>query len=866
MTTITPSYRSKQTRRRVRQQQQHQCIRWQNRNSSNSSNSFAVKTVAATNPIKMVRPGWMFAVPVIRNRRSRNPRQRHKSNMKISWAWRRALPVATLFDKSGLAAVQHHASRTKGATGRTKQPLTELDRSVPLPDTAACVKGMQCVLKRSVDIAVDELVVLLPPSPSTEPNDDDSQQQQRQQQRKQKLKLAARKMIQQLWLSYLRAWADGAGHYGKQHAHVRFSFRDLFLSNQQAHQLLRHHLVHHQEVVAQERNDDDDDDANHDHQSTAKGQSATLCIASSKYRFGDDDEDDSNDEIDEGGDSSDDDDIDGSSSGNNNNDKNVHDGGVVKVGFRGRRLYPTKIRINAIRQVIQAHTSYRHKGYKEAALYLQPSMTMVAAFVWLALTKQNNAAIMTAGTTSNDFCYWIATGRLPLMTAFTSLLSSNLQTCLEPIANFFRMEKPPQPAELEAMATKLCVACRLLVQPIVLEEDTDDNDDDDVGLADVNATETKAIPPSSVVEKYGRQKQHVRFWSVSSLPRIIAQLVANAGLDQSVLDRTLVMAGFSLDYHPSLSTTVRRNNKKRRRSGVTQSKTADTATGDGDSDENRKKDNTEPPCDSSSLPILRQAEFFSCTEELLGLIAIACQLDPKWRTWQYSMPPATTPPQIVVPCNESQFVGLLRNGPTMNSYLDFVEQHVFPDGDRDHIDNQDNRLSMLPQEYFDAVGGSSVNEQQLYKDIMNDDETNSSSDSEDDYGGSNNETAVRPCSLLAGGQVPKGVDASSLRKRTCGTKNIHEHLAQWRKDGRPARREKKPRNSYLCRKRKDLDQPILLPLYDFWQMDKAFNEWIPSNRPDADQNRLIEFLAFSANADSDVVRQSMSRLLRRKQL
>jgi len=214
-----------------------------------------------------------------------------------------------------------------------------------------------------------------------------------------------------------------------------------------------------------------------------------------------------------------------------------------------------------------------------------------------------------------------------------------------------------------------------------------------------------------------------------------------------------------------------------------------------------------------------------------------------------------TPTPQFVPWNESQF-RLLRNGPTMESYLDFVEQHVFPDGDRDHLDNDDNRLSMLPQEYFDVVG-SSADEQQLYRNIKDDDTSNSGLDDEDNK----DERMVRPYSLLAGGEVPEGVDASSLRKRTFGMKNIHEELARWREAGKPVR-QKKIKKGKVQRARKDLDHPLKLPKYDFWQMDAAINKWIPDNSPDAYQNRLIEFLAFSANADSDVVRESMFKLPR----
>jgi hypothetical protein len=48
---------------------------------------------------------------------------------------------------------------------------------------------------------------------------------------------------------------------------------------------------------------------------------------------------------------------------------------------------------------------------------------------------------------------------------------------------------------------------------------------------------------------------------------------------------------------------------------------------------------------------------------------------------------------------------------------------------------------------------------------------------------------------------------------------------------------------------------------DFSLMDKSMNQWIPKICPDADQNRLIEFLSFTALVDPKLVRLSMCRLL-----
>lgn len=750
--------------------------------------------------------------------------------------------------------LRHSALQRKpGDTGRTKRPLQELDRSIPWPDAAVCLQGMQCVLQRCVRIAVTELLPKEPKvttrastsapvaaaasknnsdSDSDDSDDEDFAQGQRQdvddsdelsltrRRRHDRRKFAVvESAVKDLWTAYLGAWADGAEFYGTMHPHIRFSFRDCFLAKVHVSKLLRRHLVHQVVVVGNETatveavggiRTENEDDTDGDGKPAASRKGERILDDSSS------DEDEDEDDI--------------KVAATDIDDLSVKKVIATKVnGLRGHRAYPNKIRSEAIREMLHAHTSYRLKGYREAALYIRPSMTMVAALIWLALTKHREASVSTAVVTSHDICHWISTGKLPLMSAFQNLLTRELQRRLAPVASFFRMEKPLFPAEVEAMATNLCVACRLRVRPKPVK---DDDDDDSLAEAVVLKEEKE---PESAVAKKGRRVE-VRFWPVSSVPLILAQIVASVGLDQAVLDRALIMAGFSLDDPAKVE------RRKRRESSIQSAKDS-LAIGSKTRKRRRKpEDEVEASPDPAKIPVVVQAEQLTRMDELLGLIAIACQLDPRWRTWTYCFPNEVTP---AVPWNESQF-RLLSNGPALNSYLDFIEQHVFPDDD---VKNTDNRLSMLPQEYFEDVG-SLANEGKSCIST-----TTAFGKNESGEEGNHVDAAVRPCSLIAGGQAPKDAEVTNLTKRRVPVVNIGE----WHQQGRP-QKPKKPK--IYPRRNKNLDAMLLLPKQDFRQADLAASDWIPDNCPDADQDRLIQFLAFTTNADPEAVRRSMDKMLR----
>jgi hypothetical protein len=688
--------------------------------------------------------------------------------------------------------------------GRTKQPLEELDRSVPLPDIAACLKGMQCVLQKCATIAVVKILPqsshacsLVKSSIATEPDDDsdNSMDCERQREnisfilrnertnnlRRAKLK-SVLSTIKELWLSYLQAWAAGAEFYGSKYPHIRFSFRDHFLSNIHVSQIVRRYLPYQAKKLVQNASGTD--------------LSATPDIPISGGNM--DDHDDEDDES------------------------------VTET--------TNDIGCTAIRNMIRKHNAHKRKGHMEAALHIRPSMTMVAALLWLALTKNREDLMDAVPITCVDICDWIATGKLPLLSAYQNLLSKSLQEQLQPIAAFFRLDHPIHPHQLEAMAINLCVACRMWKQPIVNDRHLMNGDETDAPVFPSKNAGPATVEPAVVVKP--GNIEDVRFWSVSKLPFIIARLVARAGLHQGVLDRTLQLLGFAGVSQVPLNLEGKDSNPA----------TLNVA---------------------GRIPMIVPAEHLSRMEEILALIAIACQLDPQWRTWTYCLPKREDPLfSPIIPWNESEF-RMLTNGPSFRHYLDFMNENFFSKSDNTE------KASLLPQEYFDAV--KSI-ENMRKKDGSG--ETTRSKTPED-----MNEV-VRPCLVLAGANVPleREMTEWTFQRPINGLaiypQNRHQHRRNSPVSLPPSSQAPMTQSDHsrglstatvsnkrvIKRKRcnKEVDEMILLPYHDFQQADRAMSDWVPTHSTaaaDLEELRLIHYLAYTFHIDPYRIQMAMQRLL-----
>jgi hypothetical protein len=659
------------------------------------------------------------------------------------------------------------------------QSLEQLDQSIPLPDTATCIAGFRHVLRQAVDHAVDQLLKQCNAhrDQATTTTIADVSHFRNQ----------IRGNAQDIWLRYLRTWSDAAQQYGNMYPFVRFCFRDFFLDKNQAYNLLRVHLPYRidaQNLRKYKRNtadttQDDDHPSEADQPRKRKTESSGPKKRTKRTK-------------------------------NNETSNDAPNAGNSEASAkRNPREHST--RLTAIRLIVNLHTKRRRKNSHDCALVTPPSMIMVAAITWLAILKQRTETMSCSFITSSDVCHWIETGAIPLYSAFGSLLASSMdkRLCesLLPVASFFRLDRPITTDQIERTATLLCVVCRLRQQSII----TDHLDDLETCVKPAYKEKDKDIPLKVISNnesmKSRHQRQQLRFWSLRNLPRILAGLVAQAGLGQDVLDRTLALVGLKKVF-------------------MSQDKQASTET------EGKSTSTVE----IQPIPVVRSADQLTTIEELLALIAIACQLDPEWRKWQYVLPKDS---QIhFVPWNESEF-RLLRSGSSLESYLDFSEEVLYPDHDHDHENAKNNgklTISMLPKEYFAAIGGSLANERTMYKHLNLADQDTRCITANDH--------------VLAGYRISNGVDPSSWVTRP-------KHMRGQKKSIRNA----ECNNASSMEKSVEKNNSFTVAVADFSLMDKTMNDWTPMTSPDADQNRLIEFLGFTALVDPKVIRLSMGHLL-----
>lgn len=123
----------------------------------------------------------------------------------------------------------------------------------------------------------------------------------------------------------------------------------------------------------------------------------------------------------------------------------------------------TKIITGTSVSISQMLDLYKRKGRLEAALRTRPSMTQAASIILLAMSR--------LGIAAHHILSWIANGKLPLVNAFRSCLTRELQEKLRHISYFFRLESVPSIHQVEYQAKLLLVTSRTkgdVSQPILI--------------------------------------------------------------------------------------------------------------------------------------------------------------------------------------------------------------------------------------------------------------------------------------------------------------------------------------------------------------------------------------------------------------
>ena len=752
------------------------------------------------------------------------------------------------------------SGRTKGRRRRRVKPEEstlddEYDESIPLPDIHTCLQGMQCVLQKCVSIVVMQILSKRKAlddantttgsraiskkthctndeddndkSDDDDDDDDDTgsdfyEERQREEYeidvtpQHQILLQSLQSTVKEIWLSYIHAWSIGAEYYGARYPQVRFCFRDLFVSNYQVSYMVRRYIPHRMIRNKEEVNvTQTTPDTTHSSSSTSR-----RHIIKNETHDLDEDEDEHDDVLD----------VTDSAYVEVNQAEAADDVADVNDTFQATKAKIAKknsaIRCGAIQKMIQHHggRGRKLKGYKEVALLIRPSMTMVATILYLALTKHRHSnctnqviTLATAGLTYLDVCEWIQTGQLPLMTAYHRLLSISLQQKLLAVRGFFHLDHPIAPSQIEHMSTQLCVACRLRIQPKIVGMDS---------------------CPAVIQNPKKSKGDVVRQWEMPNLPYIMARFVATAGLNQEVLDRSLCLIGY---------TSIVNHSHK-----------------------------------IQSIPIIIPALQLSRIDELLAIIAISCQFDPQWRDWIFMTPDRDSGTAPIIPWNDSE-IRLIRNGPSFHQYLHFVNQHVLPEYDNTHPNfNHNKHITLLPPKYIAAMKSLS-NIHGTNQPTINTRLHINDNDDDDDQ-----KIFIRPCRILGGASAPDArtckVQVDYISEyyhnkrpgRPEGSNNVagtSDEPNQSKTKSRTKRQRdeakelvrKQTRNKKQQFRRTECDEMHSLPIHDFYKGDRCNNDYgkILPGDVDVDQMRLIQYLGYVTNMNPSHIHRSMNLLLLR---
>eukprot|EP00977_Amphora_coffeiformis_P003019 scaffold574_cov190-Amphora_coffeaeformis.AAC.9 len=381
--------------------------------------------------------------------------------------------------------------------GRVKQPLENLDRTQTLPTLAVCLKTFQAVLyKATVNVA--QLLEEKWNHDNDDHNDDNNN-----------LQTTLLQIVQRIWFGYLRAWHLGAAYYGPHYPTIRFAFRDFFLpptvrvalykvvaaaaAQQEEDKEVKEEGVGNKEEDDEKQASDTDGEysaTNYPQKITSSPQQVisgkrkvTEHSFNSQKRV--------------------------KTNSNNNNST------APPTDFTLLMYQMTLVHRMQHDKLSPQQASY---GYcREAALLLQPSMTLLVSILY--------TATMRAGVAAHELVGWIQQGRLKGVLGdhvVAPLSNNNIKS--EPgwvLKSFFEVATVPSVRVLEHQAKLLLVAAG--VTPLSVWRG---------GLLDKqHATETIS------------KDDEFSALPVTSIPSLMAQCAADLGLGQDILRTSLYLVG-----------------------------------------------------------------------------------------------------------------------------------------------------------------------------------------------------------------------------------------------------------------------------------------------------------------------------------
>jgi hypothetical protein len=448
---------------------------------------------------------------------------------------------------------------------RKKRTFEQYDKSVPFPDLPTCLNGMQKVMKHCI-VCLCDLAGL-----------NDTEQRN-----------AVMETVRTLWMSYLKAWADGAEFYGKMHPEIRFSMRDCFLTTTHRTLILRHLSYKLGNEVRAEVDAESSDSDNDSEDDQWRNIPPEVLPHLSK--------------------------------------------GYMKVVDRSIKQY------HLLSSLMMAYWDRGDRGRLECALVLKPSMRLIVCLLWMATSR--------AGVTAEQVLNWIANGAIPLQNAFRHCFNEEDRIALKLVAGAFCLKTLPSAHEIESLACKIAVACSFTSFSPPQEKS---KQDESPGGEKAELKQTKRKRKRTRLEA----RPDFCFVTPESVPLMTARLIRDLGFGKRVFDYALALMGF---------------------------------------------ETTAPP--QSWLPApLEQArpENLWSQAHVLAVIVVACKMVPGWETRPYPTDRAGKTPLLsedsgfaktserqktlaprdrFVPYND-QHIRFLENGPSLEGYVDFVEENIF---------------------------------------------------------------------------------------------------------------------------------------------------------------------------------------------
>ena len=270
-------------------------------------------------------------------------------------------------------------------------------------------------------------------------------------------------------------------------------------------------------------------------------------------------------------------------------------------GHVEREIGPVTVS-NTIMRIVKVHNQQRDTGkngsqittkQRDAALLITPSMKMVIGMILIAASPY--------GVTSSLLIGWVASGALPLLDAYRSILlkgkKSHINRKLKAISSFFSLRSQPTDEQLRHIAKRLHVACGYRPPAVKLlskkRKNCRRNDEDAYDKIQITDLTDKRLSEAG------------RLIRPSNVSVSLAQLILSLGLSQTILNYSLVIMGLPVASR-SLSFTESSNTNSK--------------------DPPQSKDVVWLP---PKLPSAR-ADKISTVSDLLAVIVVACKLVPGW--------------------------------------------------------------------------------------------------------------------------------------------------------------------------------------------------------------------------------------------